>query len=424
MDGPSRKRCHGAEDATSDNEPPTAKIPRHDDPPDAASDDASRESPDSGWSRAFPSDSRIASPNLNREIPSFRSLGTFACFPPSRYQSGPPTTFREPSNVGEFSLDDRRRFHNDASAKKFYYGVGKVDSGSRVEFDLRKGYDTFVKRDESEKEYLDFILRWIAENNFNLSSVDFVSWRGLLTKLLTTPYEKREGWIVAASRYRGTWFLYDFDTEAKKLRESQRSEEEKEMAYWGYKFEQYVTSAKIGGKPNVEAPVNNAEGYCRVMKSKVNEHSLIFAGEVDCLDVMTSAPAYVELKTSLELRNQPMRDKFNRYKALKFWAQSFLIGIPRIVCGFRNDSGIVHTLETFQTLRIPNAVSGLGRDSWSGDVCLRFLNQFLACVKQHATSPDPNDVVLFTFEPRKDIVIWQCPKNSPYVFLPKWFIDK
>ena len=33
--------------------------------------------------------------------------------------------------------------------------------------------------------------------------------------------------------------------------------------------------------------------------------------------------------------------------------QSFLIGVPKIVCGFRDDSGIVQKLETFRTLDIP-----------------------------------------------------------------------
>ena len=42
-----------------------------------------------------------------------------------------------------------------------------------------------------------------------------------------------------------------------------------------------------------------------------------------------------------------------RFKLLKWWVQSFLIGVPKIVCGFRDDSGIVQKLETFRTLDIP-----------------------------------------------------------------------
>ena len=38
---------------------------------------------------------------------------------------------------------------------------------------------------------------------------------------------------------------------------------------------------------------------------------------------------------------------------MKWWAQSFLIGIPKIVCGFRDNEGIVQHLQTFKTVDIP-----------------------------------------------------------------------
>ena len=38
---------------------------------------------------------------------------------------------------------------------------------------------------------------------------------------------------------------------------------------------------------------------------------------------------------------------------MKWWAQSFLVGVPRIVCGFRDDEGIVRSLQTFRTSEIP-----------------------------------------------------------------------
>ena len=37
---------------------------------------------------------------------------------------------------------------------------------------------------------------------------------------------------------------------------------------------------------------------------------------------------------------------------MKWWAQSFLVGVPKIVCGFRDDEGIVKSLQHFKTLMI------------------------------------------------------------------------
>ncbi len=41
-----------------------------------------------------------------------------------------------------------------------------------------------------------------------------------------------------------------------------------------------------------------------------------------------------------------------RYKLLKWWAQSFLVGVPKIVCGFRDDDGIVKNLQNFKTVNL------------------------------------------------------------------------
>ena len=38
---------------------------------------------------------------------------------------------------------------------------------------------------------------------------------------------------------------------------------------------------------------------------------------------------------------------------MKWWAQSFLVGVPKIVCGFRDDDGIIQNLQTFRTIDIP-----------------------------------------------------------------------
>lgn len=42
-----------------------------------------------------------------------------------------------------------------------------------------------------------------------------------------------------------------------------------------------------------------------------------------------------------------------RFKLIKWWAQSFLVGIPTIICGYRDDGGVVHSLEKMETLKIP-----------------------------------------------------------------------
>jgi hypothetical protein len=87
---------------------------------------------------------------------------------------------------------------------------------------------------------------------------------------------------------------------------------------------------------------------------------------------------WVELKTSAEIRNDRDMLKYER-KLLKFWAQSFLLGVPTIIVGFRDQQGIVHRLEELDTASIPGKVKKVGRGSWDGNICINFAAAFFDC---------------------------------------------
>lgn len=71
-----------------------------------------------------------------------------------------------------------------------------------------------------------------------------MTWRGHLTKLLTTPYETREGWLLAVTRFSGTFYISEVETEAARRERENRTERHEEMMYWGYKFEQYTCAGR------------------------------------------------------------------------------------------------------------------------------------------------------------------------------------
>lgn len=74
---------------------------------------------------------------------------------------------------------------------------------------------------------------------------DFICWRGLLTKLLCTPYEQRDGWEIAVSSFNGTLYMCEFDSEQRLQQQAEQTDALKEMSYWGLKFEQYVTAGQL-----------------------------------------------------------------------------------------------------------------------------------------------------------------------------------
>ncbi|XP_051905505.1 decapping and exoribonuclease protein [Hippocampus zosterae] len=339
--------------------------------------------------------------------------------------------YKQPVEVGSFSLDSERRFFNDRRQLRYY-----VEPEKSPHFDLRDGYvDRYIKRDESVKEKLDHILRWILANRTKLTGrseassssgfdVDFVTWRGHLTKLLTTPYETREGWLLAVTKFKGTLYISEVETDAARRDRETRTGRHQEMMYWGYKFEQFMCADKMDGSPDSSGVVNTNEAFCTVVQTRLSDHRLLFSGEVDCRDKDPNAPAppacYVELKTSAEISTPKQRSNFYRFKLLKWWAQSFLPGVPRVVAGFRDDDGVVISVETFHISKISRLIKAEDR-CWKPTVCMNFCSDFLTFVKCVATEDDPRVVYLFCWNPRCDVT-YSVHRDSSYSFLPDWYV--
>jgi RAT1-interacting protein len=137
--------------------------------------------------------------------------------------------------------------------------------------------------------------------------------------------------------------------------------------------------------------VNNNAQYCSVVRTGIGNHTIIIGGEVDavegCKPDDPNAPIpYVELKTSenFDGADQRAATKFER-KMCRFWAQSFLLGVPKIIIGFRSPKGHLERLEEWKTLEIPNFVKRQGLQTWDGNICINFAAAFLDFLRLHIT---------------------------------------
>jgi RAT1-interacting protein len=64
---------------------------------------------------------------------------------------------------------------------------------------------------------------------------------------------------------------------------------------------------------------------------------------------------------------------------MKFWIQSFLLGVPKIIVGFRDQNGILVRMEEMETEKIPGTVKRKGKATWDGNMCINFAAGFLDC---------------------------------------------
>ncbi|GAB1197320.1 decapping endonuclease targeting mRNA [Aspergillus pseudonomiae] len=269
---------------------------------------------------------------------------TFDIQPIGRFY-GSNATIRRPKEITCFSYDDQHIFHLGDSSLRYYYPP-------RLPADLNCGYDTFQKLDDSADEHLDALLETIMaleKETGKKCEADIITWRGMMTKILTAPFDNLNGFEMNATRFQDTIFIEEnnlYKNQQKQLQKNQRMPpgmpSQDMMAYWGYKFETIsllnqpwdpTTREEIESRD--ELAVNNNAQYCSVVRTGIGKTRLIIGGEVDA--VWDCKPArkedgihWVELKTSAEIRNDRDMLKYER-KLLKFWAQSFLLGVPKII---------------------------------------------------------------------------------------------
>lgn len=247
-----------------------------------------------------------------------------------------------------------------------------------------------------------------------------------------TPYSLNDDWEMGVCvQPGGAVELHVRETERKRLEEANRDDRSRRMCYWGYRFEQLCTSHASGsgtsassGKsasassgsasggfrvPSPSDPssyadlyppakraelerryahlhegsqVNANEEFCGVMKLELAGIKIFMGAEIDC----SGENGYIELKTSKQISNPSDSFKFEKYKLLKFWLQSFLAGVPRIIVGFRDDAGMVHKLQTIKTLEIPRMVRGKS-GMWDPAVCFSFGKLVLQWLLAEVSSP-------------------------------------
>lgn len=348
---------------------------------------------------------------------------------------------REPKEIGCFSLiGDREYVH---SNRKMGYLV-EPEPTSPLDWDLNKGFAKRIPKSHSLVEKLDNLLRWVVDNLEKFSApcdhgkptglhTDFVSYRGLLTVIMCSVYETRENWMLGATKYKDTIYLCQYATEEAVRRNENQSAKEERMTSWGYKFEQYMIAGEPTGVPDTEEGVNEKEEYCTIVRSRLNEvHSLLYGAEVDAVDhrlvekkpdLVHSPRRYVELKTSRLVDGKRQETNMHKFKLVKWWAQSYLIGIPRVICGFRDDSGLVRKLEDYPLSRMTR----LGAEYWTPGDCLSFLEEFLTFVKKNVLD-GPQKVVLFEYNAAAKEIRCKEVKQSEARYeamkiLPQWYLD-
>ncbi|PBP16752.1 hypothetical protein BUE80_DR012588 [Diplocarpon rosae] len=283
--------------------------------------------------------------------------------------TGKSAAIKRPKEIACFSYDDKHQFHLDDSSIRYYYPP-------TIGADLSRGYDTFEKLDDTADDHLDSLLKTIIaleQETGKRVEADIITWRGMMTKFMAAIFSDRDGFIEENHEYK-------LQSQARQSRQQTNPGRPSQdmMSFWGYKFETLcllpgtwdeTTRDYIENREN--EIVNNHAQYCSVVKTGIGDTVMVLGGEVDA--IWDSKPSnggptnWVELKTSADIRHDGDMLNFER-KLMKFWIQSFLLGVPKIIVGFRTQDGFLKRVEEMDTASIPSTVKRRGKGTWDGNM--------------------------------------------------------
>jgi RAT1-interacting protein len=144
-------------------------------------------------------------------------------------------TVRQPREWTHFSIDAEDKTRLDDSSLKYYYFT---DSELDQNIDLSQGFSQFVQKDESFSRHLDsMLLAVIAKERTTNKKVaaDIITWRGIMTKLLTLPYSKQDDIDLNIVLFDDQIFIEE-DFELSNQKKRPMNDKDKLMMYWGKFF--------------------------------------------------------------------------------------------------------------------------------------------------------------------------------------------
>lgn len=336
--------------------------------------------------------------------------------------------FERPNLEGCFSVDEQRKYQDSMKITLKYLKIP-----TRVNFDLNKGDDIYVvKPPSADEERLKHLLQFLMLNKPTTNKVpDFVCFRGLLTMLMNTPYEEREPWIVLATKYKGIIFLCKERTEREKATRLGHTERDRKFMRYGFKFESFILSDDPSEPaPGSTKPVIEAKEFCAMFSTSIGGRKVLYGAEMDgviakqpceSLNELRKVPM-VEVKVKRRETNERQVLNFYRFKAIKWWLQSFLVGIDSIHVGLRNDVGIVDEVQQIPIKTLTDEAKR--NDFWHATVAVNFLNDFLKTVANYLRHVDnPHIVLRYQWDPcRSDFITCNKLEGERYTFLTAEYI--
>ncbi|CCK71812.1 decapping nuclease KNAG_0I00210 [Huiozyma naganishii CBS 8797] len=276
-------------------------------------------------------------------------------------QKGSTTTLKQPKEVSFYSRTQGGEclVHDDSRLKYYYLPNADLDS----HLDLSSGFKRFKNCERDFQDVgsihplLDTIMGY-EETKSKPLSADIVGFSDTIIKIILSAFHntKINPIDMRVVSYRGQLFI--------KNMASTGVHDPDMREYASYKFETLATLAEplaytdreiLNRRPKKIS--NNGDKYYTLVKTGVASAKLVLASEVNCIfdfkqQGKDNLRHYCFLECSSAVNNINDSRRFEN-QFFRNWLKCFLVGIPRIICGFYDEKYIVKTVEEYSLDEVP-----------------------------------------------------------------------
>eukprot|EP00762_Andalucia_godoyi_P003086 ANDGO_01147.mRNA.1 Decapping nuclease DXO homolog len=260
----------------------------------------------------------------------------------------------------------------------------------------------FLSQDRPAHEDLDHMLATLRNVNRLSESLTvlrprFITFRKVLSRFLSLGFDWRESIRFRIHRLHDCLYMDCV---------SHTSELERDHLY--HKVAKAFEAACTG----VSYSTAQNTSFAAIFATRLAGHAGLMAAEVDCVD---AGGYFRELKTAVPFH--AISNSTAAFKWIRTWAQSFLVGTPRVTYGFRSREApaTISDVKTYDVARIPDICA----DYWTPASVLSFSARLLGVLLDE-TEEGAQYIVDVSGE-KNSLEIEMLPIATPS-FLPTWYV--
>ncbi|EDW01517.1 GH21477 [Drosophila grimshawi] len=255
--------------------------------------------------------------------------------------------------------------------------------------------------------------------------MDIVCTRQVLQLMMCTPYENTDNWTIAVSKYRNTIYMCQVQNSeggSSSHFDCKRLRQEITTAYMKV-LRQHCLVARDGSTAKTGQPNNLSGQYYSVFTTDICGINILYDAPVIAQfnpnPYIRMPNTFVDLYFRLDTMNRAEWSAHNRHDVLKWWAESFLVGIETVYIAYHDRNGVVHSINSKQIRDLYRECDS----DWSPNICGNFLHCLLGTIQKLMAHIDSaSTVYLLDYNANNGHITYRVTEDrNVHSFIPDWY---